>query len=163
MGREVRRVPPDWQHPKDKDGQHIPLRGTFRERREELAQWERGFVSDYRGGWEPKEKRHMKMSAEEYFGSSDPKDFMPDWPDEACTHYQMYENTTEGTPISPVIPTPEALARWLADTKASAFGNDTASYDNWLSTIHRGSAPSAILVGDGPLISGVEGLGDEKP
>ena len=43
-------------------------------------------------------------------------------PIEERTHYQMYETCTEGTPISPVMETPENLARWLADNGASAFG-----------------------------------------
>lgn len=51
-----------------------------------------------------------------------PEDYMPDWQEEERTHLQMYESTTEGTPISPIMATKEELARWLADTNASAFG-----------------------------------------
>lgn len=80
---------------------------------------------------------------------------MPEWIDTERTHWQLYETTTEGTPISPPMPTPEALARWLADTGASAFGDMTATYDQWLSTIKRGSAISAVAH-NGRLISGVE-------
>jgi hypothetical protein len=48
MGREVRRVPADWQHPKDeRTGHFIPLfDGSFRqvldEWNEENAKWSRG-------------------------------------------------------------------------------------------------------------------------
>lgn len=84
-------------------------------------------------------------------------DYMPDWPSEQRTHFMMYEDTSEGTPISPAFATAEELARWLADTGASAFGDQTASYDAWLATIKRGFAHSATLVG-GRLLSGVEGL-----
>lgn len=49
-------------------------------------------------------------SYEEYAGPRpDASDYMPDWPEAERTHYQMYENTSEGTPISPVMATPEDL------------------------------------------------------
>ena len=75
------------------------------------------------------------------------------------THYQMYETTSEGTPISPVMETPEALARWLADNGASAFGKMTATYAQWLNMITGdGCAPSAAFVPGVGIISGVEML-----
>lgn len=57
--------------------------------------------------------------------------------------------------------TPEALARWLADTGASSFGSNTATYEQWLSTIKRGWAPSLIIRGPG-FGSGVEMMEDEE-
>jgi hypothetical protein len=57
---------------------------------------------------------------------------MPKWTADGATYFQMYETTTEGTSISPVMDSPESLARWLADNKASAFADQTASYDAWL-------------------------------
>lgn len=81
--------------------------------------------------------------------------YMPDWKPEERTHYMMYENTSEGTPLSPAFAEPEELARWLADTGASAFAGYTARYDEWLSTIKRGSAVSAVIDGNG-IRSGVE-------
>ena len=77
------------------------------------------------------------------------------------TGWQMWENTSEGSPISPVFKTPEALARWLTDSEASAFGKQTASYDAWLSMIvGPGTAPSAISTPGKGIISGVEGIHD---
>jgi hypothetical protein len=82
---------------------------------------------------------------------------MPDWPAEKRTHYQMYETCTEGTPISPVMETPEALAQWLVDNEASSFANMTATYEQWL-TVCKGqsSVSAAINMGTGEMISGVE-------
>ena len=89
---------------------------------------------------------------------------MPEWPEAERTHWQMYEDTSEGTPISPVMETPEMLARWLADTGASSMGRNTATYEQWLATIHRGWAPSMIYTAKTGLVSGVEALDDtEKP
>lgn len=75
--------------------------------------------------------------------------------------WQMWESTSEGSPISPVFETPEKLARWLEKSKASAFGGDTATYDEWLKMIRAGWAPSAVLnTADGRgLRSGVSAVG----
>lgn len=82
---------------------------------------------------------------------------MPDWPDEERTHYQMYESTSEGTPISPPCASEEELADWLVANGASAFADQTASREAWLRTIRRGSSIcSAVFLSDGRLISGVE-------
>lgn len=70
----------------------------------------------------------------------------------------MYETTSEGTPISPAFTSPEELARWLTDTGASAFGKDTATYEQWLRVCQGGYAPSAIYTSDGGLQSGVAAL-----
>jgi hypothetical protein len=85
----------------------------------------------------------------------DPSDYMPEFVEGTAVGWCMYETTSEGTPISPVFETPEALAHWLADTGASAFGGSTATYEQWLSTARAGWAPSAVATG-GSLQSGVE-------
>jgi len=77
-----------------------------------------------------------------------PEEHMPDWPAEERTHYQMYETCSEGTPISPVMETPDALARWLAEHNASAFGSMTASYESWLATVHRGCPIGFVIEGN---------------
>ena len=82
---------------------------------------------------------------------------MPQWPQAERTQYVMYEITTEGTPISPAFATAEELARWLADTRASAFANMSASYEAWLATIAAGSVPS-FIVENGRLVAGVEAV-----
>lgn len=70
--------------------------------------------------------------------------------------WQMWETTSEGSPISPVFQTPELLASWLADNGASSFGRDTATYDQWFKMISSsGWAMSAVSL-DGHMMSGVE-------
>jgi hypothetical protein len=54
-----------------------------------------------------------------------------------CTHWQMYEEVTEGTPISPVCASPEELARWMADHDANGRGGTLLSYSDWLALIRR--------------------------
>jgi hypothetical protein len=73
----------------------------------------------------------------------------------------MYETCSEGTPISPVMPDAVSLAHWLADNKASAFGRETATFEQWLATIKAGSAPSAMIDRRG-LRSGVAAMAEIK-
>ncbi len=142
MGREVRRVPMNWHHPRDERGDYIPLREGYSSR---LADW-----SAERRLW-----AGDTVSFVAYYGECpDAMDYMPEWSGEEAVGWQMYEDVTEGTPVSPVMESPEALARWLADNNTSAFGRHTATYEEWLKMIGKGWAPSMVRV-DGVVSSGV--------
>jgi hypothetical protein len=170
MGREVRMVPPGWEHPKDAKGKYIPLmKGSYAERAAEwedgYAAWQRGEIENYSAEpgapkWKPKSESALECSTyTEWTGSRpSPDDYMPTFPEGTATMLMMYEDTSEGTPISPAFDTPEKLARWLADNGASAFADMTATYEQWLATCKDGWAPSAIMQG-GVLRSGVEFAG----
>jgi len=126
MGREIRRVPKDWQHPKDDGGNEIPLQIGYLENKENFEEiWK---------------EEGLQAALDEYGRAPNTEDYMPEWSEEEMTHIQMYECTSEGTPIGPVMDTPENLARWLADNNASAFARQTATYEQWLSTINNGRA-----------------------
>ena len=126
MGREVRKVPATWEHPKDRSGAFVPMMATFPYTDEDIREG----IQD---GWLEGDPPHYGY------------DVMPQWPELERTHYQMYETATDGTPISPVMETPEALARWLADHGASAFASQTAAYEEWLSAIQCGSVASVVI------------------
>ena len=153
MGREVRRVPADWQHPRYEGW----------EARQGLKPLFDG--DDYQSahdGFVAKLNEEGLQAAIDYYGRApDINDYMPQWAPEERTHLMMYENTTEGTPISPAFETPEELARWLADNEASAFGGMTATYEQWLAVARGGWAPSAVIAG-GEMKSGVAALADEQ-
>lgn len=146
MGREVRRVPADWQHPKNEYDRYKPLYPGEK------------YPMDAAGFMEKANAEGLQEAIDWYGQAPDQNDYMPNWPEAERTHYMMYEDTSEGTPISPAFATPEELARWLADTGASAFGSQTASYEGWLRVAQGGYAPSAVSVGGGPLVSGVDAL-----
>lgn len=157
MGREIRMIPPGWQHPKDDKGRYIPLhKGSFAQAdadwNEGYAAWQRGEVENYAADegepkWKAKEGSALECASyTEWSGSRpSPDDYMPAFPEGTATHLCMYEDTSEGTPISPGFATPEELARWLADTGASAFGGKTATYEQWLGTCKSGWAVSAVM------------------
>lgn len=143
MGKEIRMVPENWEHPQHENGNHKPL---------------------YDSKYAEEAKDFLEMANEEglqeavdYMGCPDSEDYMPDWKPEEKTCLQMYETCSEGTPISPVMKTPEELAKWLADNGASSFGSMTATYEQWLPICKGGYAPSAVVV-NGKMVSGVEGM-----
>lgn len=168
MGREVRRVPANWQHPKQqtpdyRTGSMVesykPLfpgeryQPSVDEWDEECAKWKAGWRPDY-----CTDDKRRAMTYEQYSGQRPHRDnYMPNWPESERTHYMMYEDTSEGTPISPAFATPEELAQWLADNGASAFGNMTADYDHWL-RVARGEWAPGMVMQCGRLESGVQGI-----
>ena len=120
MSREIRKIPFWWQHPKDENGQYVPLLENY--------------------------KDHVKENLSEGLSTfPDHRDYMPDFTGFDCDMFVMYETCSEGTPISPPLPSEEALARWLAENEASAFAFETATYEQWLAMIKAGSSCSAVV------------------
>ena len=140
MGREVRMVPADWQHPKDGRGRYVPMDEHFPYNEEEIAE-------GLRDGWLDGEPPHYGMA------------IMPDWPAEQRTHLMLYETMSEGTPCSPAFATPEELAHWLADNGDGSRMHGGATYEQWLAVCRFGWAPSMVMDANG-LRSGVEAMAD---
>ena len=138
MGREIRRVPPDWEHPKDTSGNYIPLfdethAEAVREFEKELLAWQD----------EPKDG----YSFEEWHGTRPgPEGYRPEWAREPSC-YQIYENVTEGTPVSPVFVSLDEMDTWLIE---QGFSRKATS-----EFIKTGWAPSMVFVPG----KGVSGLG----
>ena len=123
MGREVRRVPPNWQHPTGDNGEYLSLLEDYEEHRDE---WLAGFEahsSSENGG---KDYWHWE------FGGMppDPDDYVhyggvePTW-------FQVYETLSEGSPVSPPFETEEELINHLAehgdDTDLKGWGKEAAT------------------------------------
>ncbi len=185
MSREVRMVPVDWQHPRDAQGEFVPMLDTdyadaVRQwGEEELPEWlegarlwATGVVKTSSDGVTTIAEVVAKAKVDRpYSPIPEPptyawwagdvperpkrEHFMPSWPSAERTHLMMYESVSEGTPISPAFATAEALAKWLTDTGASAFADETATYDQWLAMIRRGSSMTSAVIVDGRWISGV--------
>lgn len=144
MGRQLRKVASNWQHPKNENGNYIPLLdGKFSERlakwEEENEQWEKGFRDDWNGGWKPREADELNMTFAEWDGEKPVKeDYMPEWKEEELTHIQLYENTSEGTPISPVYLASEIekLCEYAAEN-CSTFADFKASKEEWQSMLDK--------------------------
>lgn len=132
MGREVRKVPSDWEHPK-KFGRYIPL-FDYRMYVQEMNDW-----------YSEAEKNGIQHTIDNIGDQPNLKHYMPNF-GESATHYMMYENTSEGTPLSPSFETPEELAQWLFDNEVGSFANYTATYDEWLSVCKGAKNSVGLLV-----------------
>jgi hypothetical protein len=124
MGREVRRTDKNFEWPLCETWwgyrlpsiKCLPCRGTGKAQNEEYCPTCEG-DGDVCPKVEPKAYR---------------LDEVPAWTEDRGYGWQMWETTSEGSPISPVLDTPEELARWLVDNGTSAFGSITATYEDWL-------------------------------
>lgn len=128
MGREIREVPADWAHPEYPAGHkyrgHIPLHSYSYEQA----------VADSKADGEKWEYQPDEHAPTHYAGRP-------------LTHIQMYENVTEGTPVSPVFESREALADWLVTQGRSRSAADAF--------VRSGYAPSFVIAG-GVMASGVD-------
>ena len=68
------------------------------------------------------------------------------------SEYQVYENASEGTPVSPVFSSADMLIAWLL-----AQGISRAAAEAFL---RQGFAPSFVIKSDGSIVSGIEGANE---
>jgi hypothetical protein len=117
MGREIRRVPPNWEHPKDENGDYKSLHDwdyetAGREWLENCIAWENGTY-----GWlqeHPEEKEETPFYWDWDGGPPDPDYCRPKFEEEP-TWYQMYETVSEGSPVTPPFETKEELLEYLVE------------------------------------------------
>lgn len=69
--------------------------------------------------------------------------------------WQLWEDVTEGSPISPVFATKELLARWLSEHGERGSGRNCYTYETWLAFLGEGYAPSFVMA-NGGFMAGVE-------
>ncbi len=117
MSREVRRVPLDWQHPREID--------PYAARRRQMIELSRAL------GGQPVESRPSRLLGPDerfvpllprsilayYEAGEEPRSedtLMPDWSDRTDLGWCLYETVTEGTPVTPVFATAEELVEYLA-------------------------------------------------
>lgn len=129
MGREVKRVPLDFDHPLHKVWYGYQITFCHEEYREGCERC-REFA------------RIMGIPTEKYEGIQidNPcpawtKHFKVDPPE--GEGWQLWETTTEGAPISPVFKTPEELAEW-SEENATVFADIKATKKEWLEAIQGG-------------------------
>lgn len=115
MGREMRRVPPNWRHPKKDDGSYKPMYDQYY--RDALETW----IAEYtiwEVGGHPDQKKYPDKTKCEFWEWSnkppDPEYYRPQF----CCHddwYQVYETVSEGTPVTPPFETQEELINYLVE------------------------------------------------
>ena len=147
MGREIRRVPEGWEHPRNDDGRYMPL---FDEPlADAMGDWLDNWEAWQRGEAEYQGTQRDYASFVGWHGQSpDPDYYRPAW-DAEPTCYQVYETVSEGTPVSPVFATTGELIDWLVDE-----GHTRESAERFVEV---GSAPSFVVVGN-TLLKGIDAL-----
>ena len=129
MGREVKRVPLDFDYPLHKVWYGYQIVFCH---------------EDYEGGCERCQEfaRVMGIPPKVYKHIQDDSP-CPDWrkhfkvdPPEG-EGWQLWETTTEGSPASPVFKTPEELAEWC-EGNATVFADIKATKEEWLEAIQGG-------------------------
>ncbi len=154
MSREVRRVPADWQHPRegyDGKGFYRPLydedfKAAAASWKAEFAEWEsRGPVWQEAAAYSAGHLEYWEQGG----NPPDRREYRPAWTDAERTHYQLYEAVTAGTPLSPPCASPEELAEWLAGNGIQAYPGfplgAVAGHEEWLAIIRVMLATSARL------------------
>lgn len=72
--------------------------------------------------------------------------------------WQLWETVSEGSPISPVFDSPESLARWMA-SPAYTWALSPILYETALRFVHMGWAPSMVSSPETGLVSGEQFIG----
>lgn len=153
MGREIRRVPADWEHPRDdRTGHFVPMFDKPYE--PEAQQWLADCIAWANGTHEDQADRDPLAPTPAFFWEWDGGPPQPEWYrpafDTEPTHYQFYETVSEGTPLSPVFATLAELEEWLVTE--GGYSRDGAH-----AFCERGWAPSLVVSG-GVVSNGIEGL-----
>jgi hypothetical protein len=147
MSREIRRVPPTWEHPRDDTGRYIPLYDqsygdAALEWMDGLAQWEAGYDPDRATmqqeiPWTAHRKRGTSGQGGRCFywesagGPPEPEQYRDSWTPEQATHFQVYETVSDGTPVSPVLATLDAVREWCISKGYSPAAADGFVRDGW--------------------------------
>lgn len=152
MGREIRRVPANWNHPKDEDGSYQPLRddyvGSLKYYKEEVDNFiknmtevvQKGTVKIYENTFDSAQEAYKYLTEDGQMEKPDIADFMPsgEW-------YQLFENVSEGTPLSPPFATTKELIDWLSNNKD--FWGHTWNREGAESIVKHGFAMSGVMTG----------------
>jgi len=143
MGREIRKVPANWEHPRKSNGNYQPMFNRFYG--DAIAEW-----IENHNKWEDGTHDNLvdgSCTKEEYpfyamWGGGPPtveyyqtKKYAP----EELTHIQLYEDTSEGTPKSPVFRADEfdKLCEYAAE-HYTTFASFRATKEEWAEMLKSG-------------------------
>jgi hypothetical protein len=173
MGREIRRVPPNWEHPRYTEeecrytsekqaGRFKPLYDASY--KEACQEWKKAFAA-----WEAGERPDYisdEFRNDEYWDYNSPppdiESFRPEFTEEP-TWYQVYETVTEGTPCSPPFATEEELIDYLVENGDFSYQRDIEKngHNAWRTKPSRESATAFVKSGWVPsmvVTTGPEGV-----
>ncbi len=162
MGREVRRVPPNWDHPETEDNyRRMRLQPMYDRTFEQAAEeWLADFDRIRAGGADKFEAECYPRGVVEWANENtapDPQYCVP-WKDDESTWFQVWETVSEGTPVSPPFETEAELISYLAengDDWDQKRGDPAWGQERAERFVAAKWAPSLVMVG-GKIMSGTE-------
>jgi hypothetical protein len=176
MGRELRMVPPNWDHPKVErrsgEEHYQPMHDENFE--DAAAEWKKLFLA-WEAGDDPERFSESANNCEfwEWHGGPPDREYYRPWKDSEATWFQVWETVSEGTPVSPPFATKEELIEYLVangdfwDQSRRAEGRcGFMNCDPWSRKQAEafvngpGWAPSMVMYSKG-LRSGVQAMADQ--
>lgn len=159
MGREIRRVPANWQHPKytADDAPKASRVGEYKPLFEDYASALALFAKDIK-------EKGLQDAIEDHGGGPRIDDYVQ-YDGKPADWWQVYETVSEGTPVSPAFETPDQLIEYLVangdfwDQHRGHSGWSRANAEAFVKDT--GWAPSGIVAG-GVFMTGVEAIGIMK-
>lgn len=154
MGREIRRVPPNWEHPK-KEYDRIE-HGRYVRVLDYKQMFDRPFapaMEEWYAEWKAhKPEEHEGMQYWEWSGGPpDPEYYRPDWDKGTATWFQVYQTVGEGSPVSPPFATQAELVDYLVEH--GDFWDQSRGDGGW----ERKNAESFVGSGWAPSLIGLAG------
>ena len=142
MGRVVRRVPPNWKHPEFK---HYPT-GAMRKQpmfdrdfEKAMADWLSEFDRVRSGNLSDIERECYPRGLADWLQDEgappDPRFYRP-WDESDATWHQVWENVSEGTPVTPPFETQDELIEYLAAN--GDFWDQKRCWEDGWETLYRG-------------------------
>lgn len=172
MGRELRKVIPNWEHPKkDRSDSFQPM--FDRPYIDAITEWINQHLL-WEKGEHPDQPNECRYFAEWDGNPPDFEYYRPCWKTEEMTWFQVYETVSEGTPVTPPFETKEELVEYLVENgdfwdqkrreRKTPF---SMPCDPWKRehaenfVFGDGWAPSGVFA-NGKFMSGVEGINEIK-
>lgn len=145
MGREVRMVPPNWEHPKQNGSHYGRLQPMYDESfsdawkdwLKELDEWRAKYPSGI---------NEDGIAFIDWHASPPDRKYYRPWNDNEATWFQLWETVSEGTPVSPPFATKEELAQHLS--KHGTFWDNTGwGIEKARAFVEEGLASSMMVMG----------------
>jgi hypothetical protein len=144
MGREIRMVPANWEHPKNSEGDYKPMFMIYYE--DVLDEWiENHYLwlkKEHPDQKEYSETKNYKYYAEWVGSPPDIEEYLIE--KEPLVWVQMFENISEGTPLSPSFETKKELIKWLSENK-NYWDEGPMPYEGAKKFVEQGYCSSFII------------------
>ena len=173
MGREIRRVPKGWEHPQNESCPHWGgisdhgkpggyqyhkcFKPLYDEDYETAArEWIANFEAFQRGDHPRQEvlQKYYKYYWEKEIPPNADYYREADWTEAEATCYQIYEDVSEGTPVSPVFETLDEMVAWLIQQGYSEKAAKGFADDGWV--------PSMVYTPETGFVNDIETAGIDR-